>query len=202
MGNEADSFSGVIIEGIDLQEGQRNFSADVYMDVLRAWCKHVPGNLEKLRVLAGGLSVAENLKEYTITVHGLKGSNYGICAGDIGKAAEELEAASRNGDIDFIKANSGPFIDRSTALHASLESFLAANTKPAEKGSTLASPDPALLARLLDACKQFRSTTMEEILKQLEAFEYETNGDLIPWLREQMDNLEYDVIEARLAEML
>ena len=198
----SDFFVDIVIEGIDLHEGQKNFSADVYMDVLRAWCKHAPGNLEKLRVLAEDLTDNEKLKEYTITVHGLKGSNYGIYAGGIGKDAENLEAASRKGDLEYIKANNGPLIEKANRLYADLESFLAANTKPVEKSTLVASPDSALLAQLLDACKQFRSTAMEDILKQLEAFEYESGGDLIPWLRDQMDNLEYDAIQERLAEVV
>ena len=200
--NMADIFSGIVIEDVDLQEGQKNFSADVYMDVLRAWCKHLPANLEKLRFLAEDLTDSEKLREYTITVHGLKGSNYGICAGDLGKDAENLETASRSGDIEFIRANNGPLMERANRLYARLESFLAANTKKAEKGALVAAPDAALLAQLLEACKHFRSTAMEDTLKQLEAFEYESGGDLIPWLRDQMDNLEYDAIQERLADEL
>ena len=198
----ADIFEGTVIEDIDLQEGQKNFSADVYIDVLRAWCKHVPGNLEKLRLLVEELTDSEKLREYTITVHGLKGSNYGICASGIGKDAEELETASRRGDIEFVRTNTGPLIETATRLHKNLESFLAANTKLAERGTLVASPDTALLTQLMEACKQFRSTAMEDTLKQLEAFEYESGGDLIPWLRDQMDNLEYDAILERLANEL
>ena len=39
---------------------------------------------------------------------------------------------------------------------------------------------------------------MEEILRKLEENEYESGGELIIWLREQLDNLEYDVIGERL----
>jgi hypothetical protein len=43
---------------------------------------------------------------------------------------------------------------------------------------------------------------MEAALKELESHSYETNGDLVPWLREQMDNLEYDTIVERLEKEL
>jgi hypothetical protein len=39
---------------------------------------------------------------------------------------------------------------------------------------------------------------MEELIAQLEGCEYESGGDLVVWLREQMDNLEYDAIRERL----
>jgi len=195
-------FSDAIIEGVDLRKGQQNFSVEVYTDVLRAWCKHFPANVEKVRTLAGKLSDAEKLKEYTIEIHGFKGSNYGICADGLGKNAEDLEAASRKGDIEYINANNGPFTEKATALHTRLEAFFAANTEQTKKDIVSGAPDTALLAQFLDACKQFRSTTMEEILRQLESFEYESGGELVTWLREQMDNLEYDAIQERLAEEL
>ena len=201
-GEERNLFEGVVIDGVDIREGLKKFAPAVYLDVLRSWHKHAPGDLEKLRVLEGGLSDEEGLREYTITVHGAKGSGYGICAEDVGKDAETLEAASRRGDLEFIRANNGPFIEKAFVLHFKLGSFLAAHTETAEKGPVTGSPDTALLARLLEACKLFKSTAMEEILKQLESFEYESGGDLVIWLREQMDNLEYDAIQERLAEEL
>ncbi len=43
---------------------------------------------------------------------------------------------------------------------------------------------------------------MEEILDKIDMFQYESGGDLVHWLREQMDNLEYDAMEQRLTEEL
>jgi hypothetical protein len=60
------------------------------------------------------------------------------------------------------------------------------------------SPDPALLRELLEACKRYRSNVMEEILVKLESSDYDSGGDLVGWLREQADNLEYDAIIERL----
>jgi hypothetical protein len=39
---------------------------------------------------------------------------------------------------------------------------------------------------------------MENVVSELERYEYETRGDLVAWLREQMDDLEYDGIRKRL----
>jgi len=200
--NESNIFKDAVIEGLDIQKGQRNFPAKVYIDVLRAWYKHFPGNAEKLRVLATELSDSGKLREYTIVVHGFKGSNYGICADDLGKDAENLEAASRCGDVEYIAANNGPFLEKATLMFTHLEEFFAANTEQAKEGPMRTAPDKTLLAQFLDACKQFRSTTMEEILKQLEAFEYESGGELVKWLRDQVDNLEYDEIQERLTNEL
>jgi len=195
-------FGDLEIENIDLQKGQRNFSGKVYVDVLRAWCKHIPGNMEKLRALAGGLSSEATLREYVTAVHGVKGASYGICADGIGKSAEALEAAARRGDLGFIAANNEPLVDKASRLFADLQKCLAAHVEKEGARIPASAPDPALLAELLAACRQFKSSAMEEILKKLDSFEYAAGGGLIPWLREQMDNLEYEAIEQRLTEEL
>ena len=59
-------------------------------------------------------------------------------------------------------------------------------------------PDPVLLTKFLEAAKQYKTTLMEEILENMESHDYESGGELVAWLREQMDNLEYDAICTRL----
>jgi signal transduction histidine kinase/CheY-like chemotaxis protein len=195
-------FKDVVIDGIDLKKGQETFPDNKYLDVLRAWCMHTPALLEKLRNLANGQFTDEDIGEYTIAVHGLKGSSYGICAQSVGKKAENLEAASRRKDIEFVKANNNILLEESEALHQNLEKLLssaAENTKAKPGAKSL---DPELLKQFLDACKQFKSSLMEEILDNIDKFQYESGGDLVQWLREQMDNLEYDAMEQRLTEEL
>jgi hypothetical protein len=70
------------------------------MGVLRSYLVHTPELLDKL----GSLS-RETLPDYAVTVHGLKGASYGICAGEIGKEAEELEHAAKAGDYDQVEGD-------------------------------------------------------------------------------------------------
>jgi hypothetical protein len=204
MGKGDDIFEGIAIEGVDIGKGKNDFPDGVYADVLRAWYKHTPANLEKLRSLAGGgqLSNAEVLREYTIVVHGLKGASYGICAGAVGKAAENLEAASRSGDIPFIEANNEPLVKEASLLHARLHEFFESCAGKAGAKPKAGAPDAGLLAEFLNACKQFKSSVMEDTLKKLEELEYESSADLVPWLRDQTDNLEYEAIQERLEKEL
>jgi len=195
-------FEDTVIEGVDIRKGQTNFSTPVYMEVLRAWCKYIPASLERLSVLAEAVANGGECGEYTIAVHGFKGSGNGIFAYEIGKEAEALENAGRNGDVEFINANNKPFMEKTALLHTRLEEFLAAHATPDGKKTLAGAPDPDLLARFLDACKHYRSNEMEDILKKLEVCEYESNGELVPWLREQTDDLEYDAIQKRLTEEL
>jgi hypothetical protein len=42
------------------------------------------------------------------------------------------------------------------------------------------------------------TSEMESILTELERYEYESGGELIEWMRERIDNLEYRAITERL----
>lgn len=194
-----DIFEGAVIEGVDFEKGRKNFAGSVHEDVLRAWCKHTPASLYELGGLAKGLGDEDALKAYVTAAHGLKGSCYGICADDLGKAAAALEAAGRKGDLGYIADNNESFVKQAGLLHERLTKFFEEHAEEEGEKTQADSPDPVLLAELLAACKQFKSSAMEETLKKLESFEYASGGDLIPWLREQMDDLEYDAIVQRLS---
>jgi hypothetical protein len=142
------------------------------------------------------------MEEYVVTVHGIKGSTYGICAETMGKQAEALEHAARKRDMQFIDLNHESFIQAVEKLLEKLKEFLAVVTKPESAKPLSPKPDAALLRNIADACKHYKVNDMEEMLGKLEAYQYESGGDLVLWLREQVDNLEYDVIQERLATEL
>jgi len=198
----SDIFKDIVINGIDLKKGQDMFPQNKYLDVLRAWCMHTPALLDKLHSLTDGPLGDDDIGEYTIAVHGLKGSSYGICAQSLGKKAEDLEAASRQKDIEFVKTNNKILLEEASVLHQNLEKLLASAAAHSGAKPLAKSPDAELLRQLLDACKQFKSSQMEEILEKLDKFHYESGGGLVVWLREQMDNLEYEAMEQRLTEEL
>jgi CheY-like chemotaxis protein/HPt (histidine-containing phosphotransfer) domain-containing protein len=184
----------VKIQGIDLEKGLKRYEDEtVYLGILRSYMVHTPEQLEKLRSLS-----RETLGEYAIAVHGLKGASYGICAEKIGKQAEELEMAAKAGDYERVSSENVRFIGRVETFLADIKYVLG---NVAEQGSTkqkAPAPDQILLEKLLEASKRFKSTVMEEVLAELEEYEYESGGDLVEWLREQIDNLEYDAIRERL----
>jgi PAS domain S-box-containing protein len=105
------------LEEVNLTAGiQRYTREDIYLRILRSYITHTPELLKKLRALS-----RENLADYAITVHGLKGASYGICADGIGKQAEALEQAAKTGDYEKAAANNGAFINRVEKLLAALE---------------------------------------------------------------------------------
>jgi hypothetical protein len=59
-------------------------------------------------------------------------------------------------------------------------------------------PDATSLTKMLGAVKRYDIRSLEDILSELERHKYESDGELVVWLREQIDNLEYDAIRKRL----
>ena len=185
------------VEGIDFALGIERYNGEqIFLDIIRSWCRHTPILLEKMKSLS-----VETLPEYAVTVHGLKGASYGVFANEIGKKAEELEHLAKAGNFSAVDADNQGFIKMTESLIAELEGFLQkADAGKAEKQKR-PSPDPVLLDNLMNAAKRFKSTIMEDILADLESYEYESGGELVAWLREQTDNLEYEAICSRLGEL-
>jgi len=183
------------IEGVNIHAGNARYQKKGYLEVLRAYCIHTPALLEKMRNY-------KNEEEYTITVHGLKGSSAGICADEITKQAEALEHASRKKDTQFIEKYNDFFIKDVEKLLEKLREYLAAVTGQESEKPVAPHPDPALLKEMVEASKRYKANIMDETLEKLEMYHYESGGELVQWLREQMDNLEYDVIRKRLESEL
>ncbi|GHV94478.1 hypothetical protein AGMMS50293_07980 [Spirochaetia bacterium] len=191
----------LFVEGIDLVMGKERYGENAYLEVLRSYSVHTPALLEKLRNLIDAVHAVPDTKaigEYTITVHGLKGSTYGICAIETAKQAEALEHAARNSDLQFIEANNTRLIETTETLLQNIQTLLAKITGQAEAKPRIPAPDTALLQKLAEACAHYKAHLMEEALTELEKYDYESGGELVKWLREQVDNLEYDAIRERL----
>jgi CheY-like chemotaxis protein len=185
------------VEGVDFEAGLKRYEEeDIYMQVLQSYVTHSPQLLDKLRTLT-----RETLPDYAITVHGLKGSSYGVCANETGKAAEELEHAAKAGDYETVSARNAAFIAKAEACIEDLRKLLQKAEGEEDEKSKAAAPDRELLEKLLDAARHFKPTIMEDLVTELESCEYKSGGELIPWLREQLDNLEYDAIREKLESL-
>jgi CheY-like chemotaxis protein len=185
------------IKGVDLAAGIARYEQEgIYLGILKSYLNHGKKILAQVRDVS-----QENLKEYGIAVHGLKGASYGIEADAMGKIAEEQERAAKAGDLERVRDQNPAFL---ASLHSLLEDISALLEKaeaPAGGKERLKVPDPELLEKLLEAGKHYKSTIMGEIITSLEQYEYEIGGALIPWLRKQIDNLEYEAIQNLLTKL-
>jgi len=181
------------VPGVDFAAGLLRFGGDEssYLDILRTFAKTTPAMLDKSESW-------ENLKNYMITVHGIKGSCYGICAEKAGQLAEALENAAKIEHIGFISANNDTFLKSTRELVEKIASVLTAIESQKQKARK-DKPDARLLAELINACNRRDMTGVDEIVAELDEFEYETESDLVAWLREQADEMEYGAMAERLA---
>jgi hypothetical protein len=69
---------------------------------------------------------------------------------------------------------------------------------PKETKGRKAEPDRELLSELLKAAEEFDLNKMEDRIAALEDYEYDKGGEIVPWLREKIRNLEYGEIIAKL----
>ncbi|MDR3255355.1 MAG: response regulator [Synergistaceae bacterium] len=192
-------FSDAAIEGIDLTLGLERYdnNLDVYTGLLRSYVKHSTGTLSEISAVPTG-----PLQNYTIKVHGLKGASYGICADKVGKLAEELEAAAKRDDREFIEARHGAFISVAEELISDLSSLLTKLSGDSGERDMMPAPDRELLSKMLDACRHFKIAEIKKLLSELSRYSYESGSDLMEWLEEQAENLEYEQMQNRLEKEL
>ena len=185
------------VEGIDLQKGLERFSGDEesFLQVLRSYAVNTPSLLEVLK----GVN-RDNLADYAIAVHGVKGSSRGICAEIVGAKAEVLEKAAKEGNYNFVMSNNTAFLRDVEKLIDELNGFLqqlASDSPKPKKGK----PDRELLLKLLDACQAYNMDGVDTAMKEIEDYEYEGDDGLAVWLRENVDRMNFAQIREKLIDI-
>jgi CheY-like chemotaxis protein len=183
-------FNGITINGLDIHRGLGSFSNNEssYLQVLHSYAVNT-------RLLINSLKeylAAQNLKDYAIAVHGIKGSSYGVFAQEVGKAAEELEFAAKAGNLEEVQARHDTFEKSAEKLLDDIDMALTAIDALVKKAAV--SPDKALLEELRKACEDYDMNRVDKAITQLESFKYERGEETIKWLREQIDNCSFDEI--------
>jgi CheY-like chemotaxis protein len=109
---ETAEFFNLQIDGIDIKRCPKHFGWDgiIFIEFLRSFTKNIPKLIETAR------NETENMKNYAIYIHGIKGSCRNICAEELSNEAEALEKAAKAGDYDFVFANSHGFLAKAEKL--------------------------------------------------------------------------------------
>ncbi|GHU30350.1 hypothetical protein AGMMS50256_17110 [Betaproteobacteria bacterium] len=185
------------VDGLDLEQGLTRFGNDEerYLIVLRSYALNTPLMLDQLRGCT-----AENLPNYAIVVHGIKSSSRGIGAELIGARAEVLEVAAKSGDFAFVDMKTDEFIEAVQTLLANLSAVLQKIERENPKLQK-AEPDADMLAALLEACKSFDIDEVNKAMKELESYKYESGGELVEWLRAQINVMGFRQITERLSQL-
>jgi CheY-like chemotaxis protein len=190
----ATNLSGRHIDGINLQKALERFGGDneSLLDVLRSYAVNT-------KPLLGAAQEVDkdNLAEYAITVHGIKGSSQGIFAEAIGAQAEALEHAAKSGDFAFVSANNPKFLEAAHTLISGLEGVLGKISMDSPKPKK-DKPDEAVLAKLLAACDNYDMDGVDAALTEIERYAYENDSGLAAWLRENAELMNFQQIIEKL----
>ena len=185
---------GRLYDKLNFNKGIKRFGGDreVYLGVLRSFAVNTRPLLERVRTESAG-----NLADYAITMHGIKGASRGIFADVIGAKAEALEKAAKAGDFEFINDANQEFIEFVESFLSELDIMLD-NIDGEHQKPIKDEPDKETLARLLAACERYDMDGADAIMSEIEQYKYASSGDLVAWLRGNVDEADF----ARIIEKL
>jgi HPt (histidine-containing phosphotransfer) domain-containing protein len=92
---------------------------DIYIFALESFVSHTPNSVEKLRSVT-----EENLPDYAIAAHGLKGVCAAIGAENMREKARKLEAAAKAGDLQTVLAGNDELLRGAEKLVGDVKDWL------------------------------------------------------------------------------
>jgi len=185
---------GVEIPGLDIAKGLKRFngSEKVYLDVLRSYSAGVNSMLDKIEIFN-----EEAIADYIIKVHGIKGTSFDIFAEQTAQEAKDLEEAGKANNLEYIKTNHAAFMEHARNLISGIKNAISNLDTESDKPLRI-KPDTKLLYKLVDACNDFDMDGADEIMEELEKYKYEVDNDLVLWLRNAIDRMQFEEIAEKL----
>ena len=113
--------AGERIPGYAIRKGLAEVDDDFesWLEVTRIFIDTIPDALETLKT-----QYEENDPQYPVTAHGIKGVCYTVGAMGAGDKARELELRSKEGDMAFIRDNTGNLVSTIEKLIGDLKALL------------------------------------------------------------------------------
>ncbi|MBR3642297.1 MAG: Hpt domain-containing protein, partial [Parasporobacterium sp.] len=104
------------LDGIDTQTGIKNCAGNVnaYFELLRTYSG------SNLATLLQQFYEAEDMENYAITAHSIKGASLSVGATDVADMAYSLERAGKRGDITYIWDHHDDLIEEYTKITSML----------------------------------------------------------------------------------
>jgi signal transduction histidine kinase/CheY-like chemotaxis protein len=187
---------GTVIPGLDITQGVGRYDNNeaIYINILRAYTASLRSVLDECSDVR-----EDELPEYKIKVHGIKGASLNIYAEPLAAITFELEKAAACGDFEYVRQHNGSFLESGRELMQRLDELLnlidRENPKPVKK-----KPDAAALKKLTDGCELYDIDEVDAAIGELERYSYESQEDneLMEWLKEKLALMQYPEIIARL----
>ncbi|MCL1908347.1 MAG: ATP-binding protein [Holophagaceae bacterium] len=188
---------GQLVPELDAHNGIDRFGGILpYMEILQSYVTNTRPMLETINEVG-----QVDLRQYTARVHGIKGASQGIGAFEVGGLAAALEKAAKDEDFDFLNRNNQAFIEAAHKLLDDLEKLLNVLQSHGHKPKK-DKPDKELLAELLVACNEYNMDRADDAMAKISACDYESDNDLVVWLRENVSLANFSQIAKRLSTLL
>jgi len=192
------------IPGLDIPEALARMGNNpkLYMRIIHSFVANMPANLESL---ATSNITAETLEDYSIKIHGAKGSCYGIGANAVGDIARDLEIASKDGDLAACLRGNDAFIFAAQEL---LEQLMALENKIEELENSAGGksqadkPDVHKLRALMAATHNFSIDEMGKLVEELSSIQYQQGGEVIARIKSAFEAFDYQTIEETITAYL
>jgi len=184
------------ITGLDIAKGLKKYNGDeeIYLKILRSYAVSTRSILSAIDLVG-----ADNLADYKLKVHSMKGTSLDIFADQIGNAAARLEQAAKDGDLSYISEHNPAFLEDAWKVIRDLDAMLleisAENPKPKRD-----KPDKKWLLKLLDACSDYDMDGVEAAMAEIEKYQYASDGNLVDWLRNNADMMNFSQIVKKLSD--
>jgi len=189
--------TNVSIEGLDIAKWFKRYGSDekTYFKVLRSFTSDIRSVIDTVENVC-----EDSIEEYKITVHGIRGASAGIFADGIRKMSASLEKAAEAEDYEYIEEHNLPFVDATMKMVCDIERMLsvmeAQNPKPRKD-----KPDAELLAELKAACEIYFMDGADKAMSEIDAYQYDTDNELVEWLRDKVGALSFGEIAERLSDI-
>jgi len=189
--------SGKNVPGLDMEKGLQRYAGDhdLFLQILRTYLSDTTNLLKKIDSISN-----DNIKDYEIIVHGLKGSSRDIFAMKLSLLAEKLEFAAKDNDLAYLQEFNPPFLKSALKFIDDLKALIDLIDEENPK-NIKDKPDNKTLSRLLAACDAFDIDEADAAIEELSAFQYKADNDLVIWLQEQVNLMKYSAIVEKLSNL-
>jgi CheY-like chemotaxis protein len=185
------------IAGLDADKGLERCGGDIklYRRILRSYASTV-------REMLGAIDCLDedNLGDYILAAHSIKGASFDVFAEQVGETAKLLEAAGKERNLNCLRENSAAFVEAAGTLIDGIEKALsvieAENPKPSKD-----KPDGKILAKLLYACRKYSMDDVDGAMEEIERYTYTNDDGLADWLKDNADRMNLTQIAERLSTL-
>ncbi|MCR4807122.1 MAG: DegV family EDD domain-containing protein [Lachnospiraceae bacterium] len=191
------------LDFVDAGIGIKNSgSEESFEEVLRIYCSSIADRATELEMFY----TAGDFKNYTIKIHALKSSSRLAGIPELGDRAEQLEAAGKEDNIDYIREHHEGFLEDyrkyGKAIAGALEEKAAAEEK---KRPDKPEADPFLIETvyeyLLEGARAMNLSAIEDVMEEIAPYKIPvSDSERFARIREKIDKLDYDGIIETITE--